>query len=91
MEDNTSSEAWTKKGCTASRSSHAIGRLQCALMIDTPISINAAYVSTKDNKIADEISWIKKLINLIPSIAQNFQEFPQLKCCRRFPPSASVS
>ena len=65
--DNTTAEAWAKmKSCKTSMAGRALGRLQCALMINNHVGINIGHVTTKDNVIADRISRIKKETNTLP-------------------------
>ena len=89
--DNTTAEAWAKmKSCKTSMAGRALGRLQCALMINNHVGINIGHVTTKDNVIADRISRIKKETNTLPDFEKLTQDFPQLTSCRRFHPSAEL-
>ena len=90
MADNKSGESWTIKGCKTSLAGRALGRLQCAYMIGNPIGINVEYVNTKDNIIADKISRIDKATHAFAFFQSLVQEYPQLKSCRRFHPSAEL-
>ena len=63
------------------------GSLQCALMINNPVGISVAHITTKHNVIADRISRIKRKTNTIPEFSSLLQDFPQLKSCKRFHPS----
>jgi hypothetical protein len=90
MADNKSAESWTKKGCKASLPGRALGRLQCAHMINNPVGINVDYVNTKENKIADEISRIDRAVDAALFFQSLTQVYPQLSTCRRFHPSAEL-
>ena len=63
--DNTAAEAWMIKASKKSLAGRALGRIQAALMINNPVGINAAHISTTDNEIADKISRILTEANLL--------------------------
>jgi len=88
--DNTTAESWVIKACKKSFIGRALGRLQCALMINNNVGINVAHITTKDNVIADRISRVKRETNILPELTSLFQDFPQLKSCNRFLPSAEL-
>jgi len=88
--DNTAAEAWMIKGSKKSLAGRALGRIQAALMINNPVGINTAHVSTTDNEIADKISRILTEANLLADMQPLFQDFPLLQSCRRFHPSAEL-
>lgn len=88
--DNTAAESWAIKGCKSSAVGRHLGLLQCALMINNPVGISTGRVSTKANIIADRISRVKKETNILPSFHSLMQDFPQLKSCCRFHPSAEL-
>jgi len=87
--DNVSAESWCIKGCKKSFLGRALGRLLCALMINNPLGLSTARITTKDNVIADAIS---------RSTDNNSQLFfeslasshPQLRGCVRFQPSQEL-
>ena len=88
--DNKSAESWAIKGCKRSLTGRRLGRLQCALMINNPVGLDTDYINTKLNVIADRISRHKKETNILLGFDTLCQEFPQLKCCRRFHPSKDL-
>lgn len=88
--DNTTAESWAIKACKKSFLGRALGRLQCALMINNPVGISVAHITTKDNVIADRISRIKKETNSLPHFHSLIQEFPQLRSCKRFHPGSEL-
>ena len=90
LADNKSAESWTRKGCKNSLAGRALGRLQCALMMNSPVGIYTEYINTKLNCIADDISRIKKESNIIQSTPQLFQKYPSLGVCKRFHPSQDL-
>ena len=57
------------------------------MMINNPVGLTSGHVDTKSNIIADKISRWKKETNKLLEFHTLVQEFPQLKCCRRFHPS----
>lgn len=88
--DNRTAESWTIKACKRSLIGRALGRIQCALMINNPVGINIAHVTSKENEIADEISRIKRESDTVLGMDTLFQRFPALRSCPRFHPSAEL-
>ena len=78
-------------GPTILAGNQKIGRLLawffCSLFINSPLGINSQWISTDDNKIADNISQIKKTL---PNILHSFdysslcQTYPELTHCSFF-------
>ena len=89
--DNTTAESWLLKGCKSSMIGRSLGRLQCSLMINSPVGLYIDHVTTKDNKIADRISRIKSETDVSSYYKSLVQDFPQLASCRRFHPSAELT
>ncbi len=58
--NNASALSWTTGACKKSKVGHMLARFFCLLMINLPLGINSKWISTDDNKIADDISRIKK-------------------------------
>ena len=58
MADNTTAESWIIRACTSSAIGRALGRVQCAPMIDNPLGINCGHVCSEDNEVAERISCI---------------------------------
>jgi hypothetical protein len=86
--DNTSAVRWITHAAIGSAIGRALGRLFCALLINSPLGINARWLSTTDNEIADEISRLKNLtLDSDINWSNLFQSFPQLETCRTFHPS----
>ena len=88
--DNTTAESWVIKGCKSSLEGRALGRLQCALHINNPVGINVTHVSSTENEIADRISRFKNSHEANIGFPLLAQDFPQLKSCKRFLPSAEL-
>ena len=88
--DNTSAESWTMKACKSSYIGRELGLLQCALMITNPVGVCTGRVSTKDNIIADGISRVEHSANADSYFCSLVQDYPQLRSCRRFHPSAEL-
>ena len=59
MTDNTSALNWINHRCKGSMLGRALGRLFVGLIMDSPLGINAAWLNTHDNEIADGISRFK--------------------------------
>jgi hypothetical protein len=72
---------------------HALARFFCGLLIGLDIGINAKWISTAANKIADKISRIMKSNNPL-SFHYDFsklqQDHAELKNCRFFQPSPEL-
>ena len=87
--DNTSACSWINKRCKTSAIGRALGRLFMGMLMGTTIGIHAEWLSTTANKLADEISRLKK-----EAIDYDFSrlllDYPQLQQCRRFQPSESL-
>jgi hypothetical protein len=86
--NNALALSWTTGACRKSRIGRLIARFFCSLMIGSPLGINSKWISTKDNKIADDISRIKKqsALDSPPSFDYSTltQRYPELTHCRSF-------
>jgi hypothetical protein len=60
MTNNASALSWTTGACKKSKVGHLLAHFFYSLMINSPLGINSKWISTDDNKIADDISCIKK-------------------------------
>lgn len=89
--DNSASESWAKKGSKHSPMGRALGRLQCALMLDNPIGLRLRHISTGDNVVADDISRVDHESNFPHAFLTLCQEHPALIGCRRFCPSSELT
>ncbi len=58
--DNASALSWTLHKCKRSKIGQMRARFFCSLLINLPLGINSQWISTIDNKIADNISCLKK-------------------------------
>jgi hypothetical protein len=58
--DNASALSWTTGACKKSKVGRLLACFFCLLMINSPLGITSRWISTDDNKIADDISCIKK-------------------------------
>ncbi len=58
--DNSSPLSWTLHTCKQSKIGQMLACLFCSLLINLPLGINSQWISTIDNKIADNISCLKK-------------------------------
>ena len=98
--DNTSAHNWTTHACKTSSIGRRLARFFCGLLMGSHVGINSKWISTEDNKIADEISRAKK--TAVSSTPTNHspdwhfdystlkQRFPELKTCRTFLPSPDL-
>ena len=96
--DNKSGVRWISHACMNSEIGRELGRFFCALLIDSRLGINAKWLSTIANKIADDISRLKKQ-NIANNPTSNhpfidyqslFQSHPQLQDCRRWIPNEEL-
>eukprot|EP00984_Skeletonema_dohrnii_P032689 scaffold27225_cov80-Skeletonema_dohrnii-CCMP3373.AAC.3 len=88
--DNVAAEIWAMKGCKRSDKGRALGRLLCALMLNNPLGLSTARVSTHNNTIADEISRLKKEQDSLKFFCSLVESYPQLRGCSRFHPSQEL-
>lgn len=88
--DNTTAECWGIKGCKRSHLGRALSRLLCALLINNPVGLSLARVSTHDNEIADLISRLKKESDSLTFFSDLAKSHPQLRTCRRFHPNPKL-
>ena len=98
--DNTSALNWTLHTSKKSIIGRALARFFCGLLIGSRIGINAKWISTIENIIADKISRLKKNINSDSSVSQSSsstynysklkQEHEELKVCSFFQPSPKL-
>ncbi len=58
--DNASALSWTTGAFKKSKVGRLLAHIFCSLMINSPLRINSKWISTDDNKIADDISRIKR-------------------------------
>jgi hypothetical protein len=66
---NTSALSWTNHTCRKSKLGRLLPWFFCSLLIGSPLGINSQWISTDDNKIADNTSQIKKTL---PNILHSF-------------------
>ena len=88
--DNRTAESWLIKASKSSQAGRALGYVQAALMINNPVGINVDHVTSKDNKIADEISRIESELVLLTEMKKIYKDHPSLRSCQRFHPCAEL-
>jgi hypothetical protein len=88
--DNSVSESWSKKASKHSPIGRALGRLQCAIMLNNPVGLRTDHVSSEENVVADKISRIHKESDLPTEFPNIVKAHPALTGCRRFVPSSAV-
>jgi hypothetical protein len=86
--NNTLALSWTTGACRKSRIGRLIACFFCSLMIGSPLGIDSKWISTKENKIADDILCIKKqsALDSPPSFDNSTltQRYPELTHCHSF-------
>jgi hypothetical protein len=86
--DNSSALSWTLHMCKQSKIRQMLTRFFCSLLINLPLGINSQWISTIDNKIADNISSLKKHSDNNSSPAFDCtilkQTYPELRYCSFF-------
>jgi hypothetical protein len=90
--DNASTLSWTLHTCRRSKIGHLLARFFCSLLNNSPLGINSQWITTDDNKIANDISCLKKQsdTNSAPNFNYNTlkQTYPELDHCSFFSDSA---
>jgi hypothetical protein len=87
MTDNASALSWTNHTCRKSKLGRLLAQFFCSILINSSLGINSQWISTDDNKIADDISQIKKtLSNSLNSFDYSSlrQTYPELTHCSFF-------
>jgi hypothetical protein len=81
--NNSSALSWTLHMCKQSKIGQMLARFFCSLMINLLLGINSQWISTIDNKIADNISCLKKQSDINSSPAFDYtilkQRYPELR------------
>jgi hypothetical protein len=83
--DNSSALSWTLHTCNRSKIGRMLAHFFCSLLINSPLGINSRWISTINNKIADDISRLKKHSDNNSSPAFDYtilkQTYPKLRHC----------
>ena len=87
--DNSTTNSWLKKTAYHSPKHRALSRILCSLRMDSMLGLNAKFVSTNDNFIADDISRLKP-IDFDVSYNSIIQKYPQMRSCQIFHPSQEL-
>jgi hypothetical protein len=86
--DNSSALSWTLHTCKQSKIGQMLARFFCLLLIYLPLGINSQWISTINNKIADNISHLKNQSDNNSSPAFDYtilkQTYPELRHCSFF-------
>ncbi len=97
--DNTSALNWTLHTSKKSIIGQALARFFCGLLIGLQVGINAKWISTIENVIADKILRLKRTNEISPlsstyELTYNYsnlqQEHEELKACNSFQPSPKL-
>ena len=87
--DNASATSWVNSKCKTSLLGRELGILFSGLLTGTKIGINAEWLDSKSNFLADAISRLNQKKNGY-KYDELLTEFPQLRTCRRFKPSRTL-
>jgi hypothetical protein len=86
--DNSSALSWTLHMCKQSKIGQMLARFFYSLLNNLPLGINSQWISTIDNKIADNISHLNKQSDNNSSPAFDYtilkQMYPELRHCSFF-------
>jgi hypothetical protein len=93
--DNISTKKWTTHTCKKSIIGQTLARFFCGLMIGSQVGINAKWVSTTTNKIADKILRLEKSHTSTASLfcydfSKLNQDHADLKHCHFYHPSQEL-
>ena len=80
-----------RKASKSLEGGRALGYIQAALMINNPVGINVDRITTTGNIVADRISRVSTESHLAHEMTILCQDFPQLRSCQRFRPSAELT
>lgn len=87
--DNTAAVAWINKRCKESMIGRELAKIYVGLLMSTKLGIQADWISTTANKIADEISRIHGGDGEY-DYSQLISSYPVLSDCRMFQPSSTL-
>ena len=86
--DNTAACSWVSHRCKESLIGRRLARLLVGLLVGTKLGIQAEWISTFDNGLADEISRLTTPVNRLDFDYSTFlSSHPALTSCRLFQPS----
>ena len=81
--DNKSAIAWTRQAAISTAGGKALARIFRSLSINNDLHCTSAYINTKDNIIADDLSCIK-IASLVNTLETCLQAHVELRSCERF-------
>ena len=87
--DNKTACSWVNSHCKTSLIGRELGRLFIGLLMGTKLGIQAEWLSSLENKIADEISRLYTKEGEY-DYSQLLTDYPVLSSCRRFQPSDTL-
>jgi hypothetical protein len=88
--DNTTSKAWSRKGCTDSLGGQALSGINSALLLGSHAGLQIACITTTDNVIADRISHILHSTDLPVAFLSLTQAHIVLCGFQQFRPNAEL-
>ncbi len=77
--DNTTSEAWSPKGCKDSLGGDVLGNIHSTLLLGNRVGLQVAHIPTTANVIADHISHILHAAD-ISTVFSSFQQDHTVLC-----------
>ncbi len=80
MTDNASALSWTTGACRKSMIGRRLAHFFCSLLIGSLLGINSKWISTNDNKIADDNLHIK-----MQSVLDSHPSFDYSTLKQRYP------
>jgi hypothetical protein len=89
--NNSSCEAWARKGARVSLASCALGSLQASLLIRNPVGARFSHILTTENVVMDLLSRIPSELSLLTEFPLIYQTQKGLNGCQRFLPSAELT
>ena len=87
--DNKAAGYWVNNKCRDSLIGRALGRFFCGLLMSTNLGIQCEWLSTKLNKVADDISRLEDEDGNY-DYSQLLTDHPSLQNCRQFQPSDTL-
>ena len=81
---------WINTHCKESLIERALGRFFCGMIMGTALGLDADYISTHENVVADDISRLKRPSDGQYDHSKLLTNHPLLCSCRTFQPSQNL-
>jgi hypothetical protein len=88
--DNTSACSWINTRCKESLIGHALGCFFCGMIMRSALGLDADYILTHANVVADDILRLKRSFDGQYDHSKSLPDYPLLCSCRTFQPSDSL-